>query len=215
MEQLLGIYALPYDPKYPVVCFDERPCFLIGDTVAPIPTQEGKVYKQHYAYEKKGSCCLLAAIEPLTGKRLAQVYTQRTKIEYALFMQDLAKIFPDAIKIRLIQDNLNTHNPSSFYENMPADEAYKLTQCFEWNYTPKSASWLNMQEIEFSALSRLCLNRRIPTQALLESEVLAIVNERNDKQIKIKWQFSIQNARNTLNRQYAKVNIENKKYKTT
>jgi hypothetical protein len=105
MEHILGIYALPNDPNHPVVCFDERPCFLIGDTIAPIPTQEGKVYKQHYAYEKNGSCCLLAAIQPLTGKRLASVYGQRTKKEYTLFMQALALLFPDAIKIRLIEDN--------------------------------------------------------------------------------------------------------------
>jgi hypothetical protein len=130
-------------------------------------------------------------------------------------MQELALLFPDAIKIRIIQDNLNTHNPSSFYENMPAQEAYELAQRFEWNYTPKTASWLNMQEIEFSALSRLCLNRRIPTQEKLESEINAIVKERNDKQIKIKWQFSIQTARNTLNSKYTKVNAINEKYKIT
>jgi hypothetical protein len=215
MEDILGVYALAYDPVYPVICFDERPCFLIGDTIAPIPTQEGKVAKHHYAYEKKGSCCLLGAIEPLQGKRLTKVYTQRTKTEYTLFMQELANLYPNATKIRLIQDNLNTHNFSSFYENLPADEAYNLAQRFEIHYTPKSASWLNMIEIEFSALSKQCLNRRIPTQDKLESEINAIVKERNDKQIKINWQFSIKTARDTMNSKYSAVNQDNFKYKIT
>jgi len=123
MEELLWLYALPYDPKYPVVCFDERPCFLIGDRVEPIAMQTGKVRKEHYAYEKLGSCALLAAIEPLTGFRLAQVHERRTKKEYTLFCQALAAQFPEAIKIRLVQDNLNTHDTSAFYENLPANEA--------------------------------------------------------------------------------------------
>ena len=146
MEQILWLYAQPYEENYPVVCFDERPCFLIGDKVEPTAMQTGKVKKEHYAYEKHGSCALLAAIEPLTGKRLAQVHEQRTKKEYCLFMQALAKMYPEAIKIRLVQENLNTHNFSSFYENLPADEAFELAQKFEIYYTPKSASWLNMIE---------------------------------------------------------------------
>jgi hypothetical protein len=140
MERILALYALPYDPLYPVVCFDERPCFLIGDTLIPRPMQPGKVRKEHYTYEKLGSCALLAAIEPLTGRRLGQVHPQRTKREYTLFCQALAAQYPDAIQIRLIQDNLNTHNASSFYEHLPAEEAYALAQRFEFNYTPKSAS---------------------------------------------------------------------------
>ena len=127
--------------------------------------KKGKIAKQGYAYEKNGSCSLLAAIEPLTGKRIAKVYEFRTKKEYALFMKELAAAFPEAKKIRLVQDNLNTHNESSFYENFPADEAFALAQRFDWSYyTPTSASWLNMIEIEFSALARQCLNDRIPTQ---------------------------------------------------
>jgi transposase len=213
MERILWLYAQPYDEKYPVVCFDERPCFLIGDTVEPISMQTGKVAKENYAYSKHGSCCLLAAIEPLTGKRLAQVHTQRTKKEYAVFMKKLAEQYPKAKKIRLVQDNLNTHNASSFYENLPADEAFELAQRFEFVYTPKSASWLNMIEIEFSALSKQCLNRRIPTIELLEKEILIIVKERNNKQIKIDWQFSVQNARTKLNRHYNKVSNLNQKFK--
>lgn len=214
MEDVLDVYAKPYDAAYPVVCFDERPCFLIGDTVAPIPTQTGKVAKEHYSYEKNGSCCLLAAIEPLQGKRMAMVYAQRTKKEYTQFMQVIAANYPDAIKIKVVQDNLNTHNTSSFYEHLPADEAKSLADRFEFHYTPKSASWLNMIEIEFSALSKQCLNRRIPTRQQLEEQIKLIVEQRNKQQIKIDWQFSIGSARSKLNNRYAIVNNSNEKFKT-
>lgn len=215
METLLWLYALPHDEAYPVVCFDERPCFLIGEEIEPISMQTGKVAKQHYSYEKNGSCALLCAIEPLTGKRLARVYGQRAKKEYALFMKELAVLYPKATKIRVVQDNLNTHNASSFYEHLPAEEAFKLMQRFQFYYTPKSASWLNMIEIEFSALVKQCLDRRIPTEERLRKEVLAIVKERADKQIKIDWQFSIKKARQKLSTAYTKVNPANEKYKQT
>lgn len=191
MEQILWLYALPYDPDYPVVCLDERPCFLIGDIVEPIAMQTGQVRKEHYAYEKLGSCALFAAIEPLTGQRIAQIHKRRRKIEFALFCQAVAAHYPKAVKIRLVLDNLNTHHTSAFYENLPADEAFALAQRFEFFYTPKSASWLNMIEIEFSALARLCLNRRIPMIEQLESELMTLVAERAAKRIKINWQFSI------------------------
>jgi hypothetical protein len=214
MEQLLCLYALPYDPQYPVICFfDERPCFLIGDRVEPLALQTGKVRKEHYAYEKLGSCALLAAIEPLTGQRVAQVHARRTKREYALFCQALAAAYPEAIKIRLVQDNLNTHDISAFYENLPADEAFALAERFEFYFTPKSASWLNMIEIEFSALTRLCLDRRIPTMAQLEREVLTLISERCSKKIKINWQFSIQSARTKLNSHYVALHDDNEKFK--
>ncbi len=205
MERLLWLYALPFDPHYPVICFDERPCFLLGEVVDAQAMQGGRVAREHYAYTKHGSCALLGALEPLTGTRLAQVYEQRTKREYAQFMKELAARYPEAVKIRVVQDNLNTHNASSFYENFPAEEAFALAQRFEFYYTPKSASWLNMIEIEFSALARQCLSRRIPTQEQLAKEVLAIVKERSDKQIKINWQFSIEAARTKFNRHYHQV----------
>jgi hypothetical protein len=214
MEQILSLYALPYDPAYPVVCYDERPCFLIGDQIEPVAMQTGQVRKEHYAYEKNGSCALLAAIEPLTGFRLAQVHPQRTKKEYMLFCQALAAEFPEAIKIRLVQDNLNTHDVSAFYENLPADEAQALANRFEFHFTPKSASWLNMIEIEFSALTRLCLDRRIPSQDLLEREVLSLVAQRKTDKIKITWQFSVQAARSKLNSHYVKVQSDNEKFKS-
>lgn len=215
MERLLWLYAQPYDPLYPVVCFDERPCFLIGDQVEPLALQSGQVRKEHYAYEKLGSCALLAALEPLTGNRFAQVSARRTKYEYMLFCKELAARYPQAVKIRFVQDNLNTHNASSFYEHLPAEEAFALAQRFEFFYTPKSASWLNMIEIEFSALARQCLDRRIPSLDQLRAEVLALVQLRHDKKIKINWQFSLETARIKLNRRYQQVHPENVKYQKT
>ncbi len=213
MEVLLALYALPYDPAYPVFCYDERPCFLIGDRIAALPLQSGQVRKEHYAYEKQGSCALLAGIEPLTGQRVARVYAQRTKKEYTAFCQILAATCPAARKIRLVQDNLNTHDTSAFYESLPADEARALAERFEFYYTPKGASWLNMIEIEFSALTRECLDRRIPTQEQLSRELLALIAEREAQAIKIVWQFSIATARTKLNAQYTRVNAANEKFR--
>jgi hypothetical protein len=215
MEDVLDVYGRAYNGDYPVVCFDERPCFLIEDTIAPLPAQTDKIAKEHYSYQKNGSCALLAAIEPLTGKRIARVYDQRTKAEYTQFMQTLADNYKDAKKIIVVQDNLNTHQMGSFYDQLPADQAKALAERFEFHYTPKSASWLNMIEIEFSALSKQCLNRRIPTKQILEQQINAIVEERNKKQIKIHWQFSIQQARSKLNNSYTKVNLLNHTFKQT
>jgi len=215
MEKLLWLYALPYDPCYPVICFDERPCFLIGEVVPSLALQPGQMSKEHYAYEKLGSCALLAAIEPLTGWRLAQVQAQRTKKEYTHFCQAVAQAFPDAVKIRLVQDNLNTHTLAAFYDWLPADEAWALAERFEFYYTPKAASWLNMIEIELSALARACLHRRIPCQTKLETEVLALVAERAAQKLKINWQFSIQTARTKLNSHYRKLHPDNVKYQKT
>jgi hypothetical protein len=213
METILWLYALPYDPLYPLVCLDERPCFLIGDVIEPLAMQTGQVRKEHYAYAKLGSCALFAAIEPLTGQRLAQIHAPRTKREFALFCQAVAAAYPQATQIRLVLDNLNTHNASAFYENLPADEAFALAQRFEFFYTPKSASWLNMIEIEFSALARLCLNRRIPNMEQLESEIMAFIAERTEKRIKINWQFSLETSRKKLNSRYSIVNEANAKFK--
>lgn len=208
MEELLHLYSLPYDPLFPLICFDERPCFLIGEVMAPLNPQPGRTAKEHYAYTKNGSCCLLACIEPLTGARLGQVHPQRTKREYALFLKALAAKYPDALKIRLVQDNLNTHCLSALYETFEAQEAFALAQRFEFHFTPKSASWLNMIEIEFSALSRQCLSRRIPTREMLEREVITLIQERERKGIEINWQFSLQTARDKFNSQYQHIRKE-------
>jgi transposase len=215
MERILAVYARPYDDKNPVLCYDERPCFLIGEIVKGLEMKAGEVKKSHYAYEKLGFCNLLATIEPLSGKRIVEVTDQRRKIEFARHFQKVAAEFPEAEKITVILDNLNTHNESSFYEAFSAEEAKRLSDKFEFIYTPPKASWLNMIEIEFSAISRLCLDRRIASKEELEKEVLAIVEEREAKAIKINWQFSLEKARTKLSRHYEKVNPENEKHLIT
>jgi transposase len=215
MERILEVYAHAYNPKIPVLCYDERPCFLIGEAVQGLAMKAGQVKREHYAYEKLGACSLLETIEPLTGKRIADVFDQRRKIEFAKHFQKVEAKFPEAQKLTVILDNLNTHNESSFYEAFPAEEAKRLSDKFEFIYTPPKASWLNMIEIEFSAVSRLCLNRRIASKEELEKQVLALAQERSEKAIKINWQFSIESARTKLNRHYKKVNLENEKYLET
>ncbi len=205
MERILWLYALSYQSDYPVICFDERPCQLLGEVVAPLPMKPGAVRKEHATYERNGTCALLAAIEPLTGRRFGVVTHQRTKKEYTEFCQMIAAQYPEAKKIRLVQDNLNTHHTSSFYDYLPPGEAFALAQRFEFYYTPKSASWLNMIEIEFSALARLCLKRRIPDINTLARQVTALIKERNKRKIKIDWQFSIQTARTKLRPHYNKL----------
>ena len=215
MERVLWLYALPVDPRFPVVCFDERPCFLIGNTVPALALKAGSVVKEHYEYAKLGACVLLAAIEPKTGTRVVRVEDHRRKREYAVFLHEVAAQSPLAEKIRCVQDNLNTHNLSALYETFPAAEAFALSQRFEFYQTPKKASWLNMIEIEFSAIARQCLARRIATKAELERAVIALVNEREAQAITIDWQFSIEVARTKLNRHYEAVHTENSKYRNT
>lgn len=202
MEQVLDIYEQPYNPRRPVICFDERPCQLLGDVLMPIPMKPGRVERQDYHYERHGTCVVLMAVEPLAGQRIVKVTEQRTKKDYAEFMKDLAAHYPDADKIVLVQDNLNTHNPSSFYEVFPAPEAFALSQCFEMVYTPKKASWLNMAEIELSALSKQCLDRRIDQRPILAKEVLTWSVKRNCLKTKITWHFTKNKAREKLNRAY-------------
>jgi hypothetical protein len=204
MEDLLDLYELPYNPRWPVLCFDERPCQLLGDTLVPIPMQPGKCYRYDDHYERKGTCCLFVAVEPLTGFRFAQVYPHRTKLEYAAFMKALLELprYAQVEGVRLVQDNLNTHNAGAFYQAFDPETARQLKQKFDSHYTPTNASWLNMAEIELSAISRQCLDRRIPTEELLEQEVFACVKERNAKEIKITWQFTTNDARKKLQRHY-------------
>ena len=202
MEQVLDVYEQPYNPRRPVVCFDERPCQLLGDVLVPIPMKPGRVERQDYHYKRHGTCAVLMAVEPLAGYRLAEVTKQKTKKDYAEFMKKLAARYPDADKIVLIQDNLNTHNPSSFYEVFPAPEAFALAQRFEIVYTPKKASWLNMAEIELSALSKQCLDRRISRMNILAQEVIAWSKDRNYARTKITWQFTKNIARIKLQKFY-------------
>lgn len=206
MEQVLDIYERPYDPKYPVICFDERPCQLLGDVLMPIPMKPGRVQRQDYEYKRNGTCVVLMAVEPLAGHRITKVTAQRAKKDYAEFMRSLAASYPDAEKIVLVQDNLNTHNPSSFYETFPATEAFALAQRFEMVYTPKKASWLNMAEIELSALSKQCLDRRISEINTLAAEVSSWATRRNRLEAGISWNFTKNDARKKLSRFYDTIN---------
>lgn len=202
MERVLDYYEKPHDPSYPLLCFDERPCQLIEDVLQPMPTKAGQVKREDYHYARNGTAVVLAAIEPLTGNRIVEVTEQKTKKDYSEFMQKVSKKYPQAKKIILVQDNLNTHNPSSFYENMPAKKAFELSKRFEMIYTPKKASWLNMAEIEFSALSKQCLDRRIGNLKTLKKEVKVWTKERNKKKVKIHWQFTKNHARDKFARFY-------------
>jgi hypothetical protein len=205
MEDILHLYSLPHNEHLPVVCFDELPVQLLGEVVSPLPMKAGKAKRVDYEYERGGTCSLLVAYEPLTGRRLVETSEQRTKADYCRFMQRVAEMFAEAEKIVLVQDNLNTHNASSFYENLPPEEAFALAQCFEMHYMPKKGSWLNMAELELSALSRICLSRRIPSIEELDREIQWLVKERNELAIKVEWQFSIAKARKKLSRHYEKV----------
>lgn len=209
MEDVLHLYNLPLNEKRPLICFDELPVQLLGEVVSPLLMKEGQDARFDYEYERAGTACLLVAFEPLTGKRIVETSRQRTKADYCRFMQRVSEMFPQAERIVLVQDNLNTHNMSSFYENLAAPEAFRLAQRFEMHYTPKKGSWLNMAELELSALSRICLSRRIGSIEELDREVQAVVKERNELQVKVEWQFSISQAREKLNRHYENVKSKN------
>lgn len=209
MEHLLDLYQQPYDACYPVICVDERPCFLIGNTIAPLDIKPGSVKKQDYVYEKLGSATLFMAVEPLSGKRWTKVYGRRRKREYADFMQYVANQYPQAQQMHIVQDNLATHTKGAFYQVLSAQEAFPLVQRLQFHFTPLHASWLNMAEIELSALSKQCLNRRIATIDELKTEIQAWTEQRNQQHIKINWQFTKEQAREKLSRHYQNVNYQN------
>jgi hypothetical protein len=209
MEDLLALYHLPFDAKRPVVCLDELPFQMLGEVVEPLRMKTGSVKKFDYEYERGGTASVFVAFEPLTGRRLVRVYERRTKADYCRFALEAAEVWASAEAIVLVQDNLNTHHAGSFYENLPSSEAYALTKRFEMHYTPKKGSWLNMAELELSAISRQCLARRIPDIETLSRELESIVKERNELEIKVKWQFTVENARERLNRHYENVISKN------
>lgn len=205
MEEVLSLYNLSHDEKRPVICLDELPFQLLGEAVQPLLMKAGEPRKFDYEYVRGGTAAVFVAFEPLTGKRLIGVYPRRTKAEYCHFAQEIALSWATAEVIALVQDNLNTHNASSFYENLPPSEAYALMKRFEFHYTPKKGSWLNMAELELSALSRQCLARPIPDIETLSNQLNELVKERNKLKIKAKWQFTVEKARQKLNRHYEKV----------
>ncbi len=210
MEDLLDLYAEPYDPTRPVICFDERPCPLIAETRVPVPATPHHPERYDYEYQRNGVVNLFACFEPLAGKRLMQVTARRTKGDFAEQMKTLVDVsYPEADCIRVVLDNLNTHHPAALYEVFTPEEANRLLKKLEFHYTPKHASWLNQVEIEFSVLSRQCLNRRIPTQATLESQIQAWQEERNAKKATVNWTFSSVNARTRLEHLYPTFASEN------
>ncbi len=203
MEQILDLYGQPYNPKRPQICFDERPCQLIDDILTPLPMASGKTKRQDYHDQRNGVCTIFIAFEPLMGWRFVQVRKQRTKEDYAQFMNELAQIYyPNAEKIVLVQDNLNTHSPGSFYQAFKPEYAFALAQRFEMHYTPTNASWLNMVEIELSVFSKQCLDRRIAEMEILEREVLALTQQRNEQRATVHWQFTKNDARDKFKKFY-------------
>ena len=203
MEDILTIYKKPYDPGFPLVCMDETSKQQLLDKRESIPMTSGKPKKFDTEYERNGTSNIFMAFEPLAGKRFIDVTDQRTKIDWANYIKRLVdEVYPDAKKIILVMDNLNTHKGASLYEAFEPAEARRILDKLEIHYTPKHGSWLNMAELELSHLSRQCLDRRIPDQATLRKEVTAWYEERNEKVVKVNWQFTVEDARIKLKKLY-------------
>ncbi len=202
MEKVLEVYKRPYDRSFPVVCMDESPRQLIDEVKMPIPGAPGRPARYDYEYKRHGVCNVFMANEPLAGKRMVKVTARRTKQDWALFIMEIEQSYPDAEKITLVMDNLNTHKPGSLYETFSPVQAKKLWDRFEFVHTPKHGSWLNMAEIELNVLIRQCLNRRIVDQATVTAEVEAWQDHRNTQNATINWQFTTKDARIKLRRLY-------------
>jgi hypothetical protein len=203
MEDILDLYAEPFDPAYPVICFDEVPYQLVSETRQPLPVQNGKPIRYDFEYRRQGTCNLFMFLQPLAGWRHVKVTERRTKQDFSECMNDLAEVhFPDAEQIRVVLDNLNTHSPAAFYEKYPPEHARRLAKKFEFHYTPAHSSWLNMAEVEISVLTEQCLDRRLGCQEVLTKEVAAWEAERNAAQATIDWRFTIPNARDKLRKLY-------------
>ena len=203
MEDVLDLYHQPYDSDYPVVCFDESSKQMVSEKRQPLSATPGQVARYDYEYKREGVRNLFMFFEPLAGQRHVEVTERRTKIDWAHCMQQLVdELYPDAIRIRVVMDNLNTHNPSALYEVFEPQEAKRLLNHLEFHYTPKHGSWLNMAEIEFSALVRQCLDRRIPDETTLKQEIAAWEAHRNDHNSKVNWQFTTSDARLKLKKLY-------------
>jgi len=203
MEDALAVYCRPRDPARPLVCLDEASKQLLMETRTPLPMKPGQPARHDYEYERNGTANIFMMFAPLEGWRHAKVTERRTSVDYAHALKDLADIhFPDAEKIVLVNDNLNTHKPASLYEAFPAAEARRLVERFEWHYTPRHASWLDMAESELSVLSSQCLDRRIPDKQTLIDEIAAWETDRNKHHAKADWQFTSADARIKLKRLY-------------
>lgn len=206
MEDLLALYTQPVDPQRPLVCMDEVPKQLLADMRDPLPAKPGQPQRVDYEYRRQGVANLFMFFEPLRGQRHVQVSETRTRLDWAEAMRMLSdEVHPRAEKIIVVLDNLNTHTPAAFYLAFEPEEARRLVQRFEFHFTPKHGSWLNMAEIELSVLSRQCLKRRISNQETLAQEVQAWVKDRNSKVVKVDWRFSTADARIKMKRLYPKI----------
>lgn len=203
MEDILELYAESYDPRQPVVCFDERPYQLVGEVRVPLPMQPGQPQRYDYEYRRNGTCNLFLFFQPLAGWRHVKVTKQRTKQDFAQCMKELVDIhFPQAEVIRMVLDNLNTHTPAALYEVFEPEEARRILRKLALHYTPKHGSWLDMTEVEFSVLSGQCLERRIPDVGTLQRGITAWEKERNEKRSSVDWRFTAIDARIKLKHLY-------------
>jgi hypothetical protein len=206
MEDVIRTYLLPYDPAYPVVCFDEACKQLFGEVRPALPPRPGSPAKQDYEYERKGVCHQLMMCEPLRGWRHVRVSERRTRVDYALCVRELVEVHhPQAVKIRLVQDNLNTHDGASLYEAFEPALARRLLDRIEWHYTPKHGSWLNMAETEIRVMNGQCLDRRMDSQERIAKEVAAWEKKRNTLQVRIHWTFTLAAARRKLRKLYPSI----------
>ena len=203
MEDVLEVYQRPHDPSRPLVCLDETSKQMIIETRAPIPAAPGRKARHDYEYERNGVAHLFMMFAPLEGWRCVKVTDRHAAIDYAHVLKELSDThFPDAAKIVLVQDNLSTHTAASLYAAFPAAEARRLSERFEWHYTPKHGSWLDMAESELAVLATQCLDRRIPDKPTLIAEVAAWQDNRNRRHVKADWQFTTDDARVKLKRLY-------------
>jgi len=203
MEHLLDVYKRPYDQAFPVVCMDESPKQMIKETRVPMPMKPGQDAREDFEYERCGVANIFLASEPLNGKRYVEVTERKTKTDWAKFIKQIADDwYLDATKITLVMDNLGTHKPAALYETFEPNEAKRIRDRFEFVYTPKHGSWLNMAEIELNVLMGQCLNRRIDDIQKMQKEVLAWQTHRNNKEATINWQFTNEDARIKLKRLY-------------
>lgn len=203
MEDVLEVYHRPYDPAIPVICMDEKPYQLLGDVRPPIPAAPGRDRKEDSEYVRHGTCSIFVWAEPLAGRRRVNARQQRTRTDWAAGIEQLLTVdYPDAARIVLVMDNLNTHTLGSLYEAFEPGKARELACRLEIHYTPKHGSWLNIAEIELSALTRQCLNRRINDLNVLNTELAAWQHATNENQRQVDWQFTATDARVKLRHLY-------------
>jgi len=203
MENVLELYAMPYNPNIPLVCMDEKPYQLLDDKMKSLPISPGKEMLEDYEYIRCGTCSIFVFTEPLRGWRRTEALHRRTKIDFAHQIEKLLlNDYPDAEKIRLVVDNLNTHTIGSLYEAFPAKQARDLAKRLEIHYTPKHGSWLNIAEIEISAMQQQCINRRISTIQSLNEQLLAWSTDRNNIAKSVEWHFTTEDARGKLKHLY-------------